>query len=399
MIYLGEIRSRSELPKGLISRTEAKQYFDVNTLAPMTLFIEEAGLIQYSAIVNGKIAEYLNIDEAQLWGTEHGYDFWPSSEISNDWRDYLKTLDSIYKDVERLKVLAERMEFNQEEMKAIPQINRQEWLWEPKPLSLRDPRLREATRLGQQQEKTVNLAIYQSLQNRYKRVRKKLAAIISGDQKLPTPLSIKKSGGRFFVRVQRKLLGEKINLYRSFLIQADAVQWAREMSEELDVLTAMKQTDFCAPGMEPGLLSKFLRDPAEYLKAGNGYLIEMANKVVVATENPSEEMYVSVDAIHAHSIEFEKTVVCGIYFLICEEQIVYVGQSVDIFKRLREHRKEGYKKWDRFSMIPVRKEKLTEVETWYIQHFRPKYNRTRQKPRPSEAKIHRTRLEVENRLG
>lgn len=395
MIYLG-ITSRSELPKGLISRTDASQYTDVNTLAPMLPLIEAAGLIQYYAVVNGKCAEYLNLDEAQTWGADHGYDFWPSSEISMEWREYLKTLDRIYKDVERMKVLAAQMQFDDEEIKAIPTVDRKAWLWDPKPLTLRDPRMRDAARRQHEREKTVGLDVYQSLQEKYKQVRRKLAAIASGAEKPPAPLSIKKSGNRFFVRVQRKLLGEKINLYRSFLLQADAVQWAREMSEELDVLAVMKQTELAAPNGTSGSLSKFLLDPTEYLKAGNGYLVEMANKVV-ATEAPSPDgKYVPVEAIHAHSIEFEKTVVCGIYFLIRDGEIKYVGQSVDIFKRIREHRQHAYIKFDRFSMIPVRKEKLTEVETWYIQHFRPEYNRVRKQPRPSEAKVHAVRIKAEN---
>lgn len=398
MIELGVIRSKAELPPGLISRSEANKYLDVNTLAPMVPLIEDAGLIQYSAIVNGKIAVYLNLGEAQTWGAERGYDFWPSSEISEEWREYLKTLDRIYRDVERLKALAERMEFDQEEMTAVPTLDRQHWPWGPKAMSLRDPRLRQATARRAEREKAVPLAVYRSLQDRYKRVRKKLAAIISGDEKRPVPLSIKQSGNRFFVRVQRKVLGEKVNLYRSFMLQADAIQWAHEMSEELDVLAAMKQMETGALGAEPGSLSKFLLDPTEYLKAGNGYLVEMARKVV-ATENPSADgRYAPVEAIHTHSIRFEDTLVCGIYFLIDQGEIVYVGQSVDVFKRIREHRQEGYKKWDRFSMIPVREEKLTEVETWYIQHFRPRYNKTRQQPRPSEAKVHNVRVKTEDRL-
>lgn len=397
-IDFGIVNRKSDLPSGLISRSEASQYVDVNTLAPMLPLIDEAGLVKYCGVCSGRFSEYLDISEAQKWGLQNGYDFWPSHEISSSWRHYIQTLDRIYDDVERLKVLAEKMEFTDEECVSIPRIDRKGWLWSEKPIVLRDPRIREGGRVRRRwTTKVTPLGVFKSLERRYKLLRKKMAALDNGKKRV-APLTVHKSGNRFQVRLQRKIFGEKIKLSRSFVFEADAIQWATEISEELSVLSNVQQTDAGALEIAPGSLSKLLLDPSEYLKAGSRYILEMANKVV-ATETPSTEgAYVSPADIHAHSVLFEDTIVCGIYFLIGEGEIVYVGQSVDIFKRLREHVQGRYKKWDRFSMIPVRQEKLTEVETWYIQHFRPKYNKNRRWPHKSEASVEAIRVETEARL-
>lgn len=404
MINLGVIKSKKELPSGLISRTEASKYLDANTLEPMLPLIDGAGLVKYFAIVNGKIAEYLNLGEVQSWGTERGHAFWLSSEVSDDWRAYVRTLDRIYKDVDRLKALAKQMEFDKDEMKAVPIIKRQRWLWKPKTLPFCDPRLREAATLLTERDKTVPLSVYASLQKRYELMREKLIAITSSTDKHDKPpsatsfdkrFSAKRQNNRFFVRIRRWVLGEEVNLERSFRDRTDALKWGREISDELDFIVAMKRIETETIEPEPGWLSKIFFNPSEYLKASNQLLVEIAHKVV-ATEDPSADgRFIPIEAIHTHSIKFEDTLVCGIYFLIDRGEIVYVGQSIDVFKRIRDHRQEGYKIWDRFSMIPVRKEKLTEVERWYILHFRPRYNKARKVPYPSESKIHKIRVATE----
>lgn len=62
----------------------------------------------------------------------------------------------------------------------------------------------------------------------------------------------------------------------------------------------------------------------------------------------------------------------GIYFLIKNSEIVYVGQSVDVYSRMACHRRE--KEFDRFHIIPCEKEHLLEIEAKYIAKFNPKLN-------------------------
>jgi excinuclease UvrABC nuclease subunit len=70
----------------------------------------------------------------------------------------------------------------------------------------------------------------------------------------------------------------------------------------------------------------------------------------------------------------EMKVYCGIYFLILDDKIVYVGQSNNIYNRLARHIHGKSKNFNQFSFIEVPLDQLNMVETAYIHHFRPKYN-------------------------
>lgn len=67
--------------------------------------------------------------------------------------------------------------------------------------------------------------------------------------------------------------------------------------------------------------------------------------------------------------------VTGVYFLIHGDEIVYVGQSVDVFSRFEVHRVSG-KVFDRVYYIECEEWELSDVEAEYIIKFAPKYNRT-----------------------
>jgi hypothetical protein len=63
---------------------------------------------------------------------------------------------------------------------------------------------------------------------------------------------------------------------------------------------------------------------------------------------------------------------CGVYFLIKNDEIVYVGQSIRIFSRLYFHLKD--KDYDSFTFIEFEPHMLIYEETRYILKFLPKYN-------------------------
>ena len=65
-------------------------------------------------------------------------------------------------------------------------------------------------------------------------------------------------------------------------------------------------------------------------------------------------------------------VIAGVYFLIRDGVVVYVGQSINVFQRLDEHRKK--KQFDRFYVLPCPAERLREVEMHYIKTFAPELN-------------------------
>ncbi len=65
--------------------------------------------------------------------------------------------------------------------------------------------------------------------------------------------------------------------------------------------------------------------------------------------------------------------ISGIYFLIEGDEIVYVGQSIDVHSRLITHRQQ--KQFSHFSYIEVPPELLDIVERAYISRFKPRLNR------------------------
>ena len=62
----------------------------------------------------------------------------------------------------------------------------------------------------------------------------------------------------------------------------------------------------------------------------------------------------------------------GIYFLIRDGRIVYIGQSINVHARVAQHRAK--KRFDRWHWVPVSKRRLDIMEQHYIRHFRPELN-------------------------
>jgi hypothetical protein len=66
--------------------------------------------------------------------------------------------------------------------------------------------------------------------------------------------------------------------------------------------------------------------------------------------------------------------ISGVYFLIHEGQVVYVGQSVDMRRRLADHIGEGAKVFDSITFIPLPISQLNVVEARHIKRYLPRYN-------------------------
>jgi excisionase family DNA binding protein len=69
----------------------------------------------------------------------------------------------------------------------------------------------------------------------------------------------------------------------------------------------------------------------------------------------------------------ERKAACGIYFLILNDAVVYVGQSRDCHARLREHERDG-KKFDKFHIIEAYPRDLNRLEAHYIRKLSPPLN-------------------------
>jgi hypothetical protein len=63
---------------------------------------------------------------------------------------------------------------------------------------------------------------------------------------------------------------------------------------------------------------------------------------------------------------------CGIYFLVANDRVVYVGQSVNIAGRIGTH--ASTKKFDRVAFVPCEEEHMNILESLYIHILRPPLN-------------------------
>lgn len=64
----------------------------------------------------------------------------------------------------------------------------------------------------------------------------------------------------------------------------------------------------------------------------------------------------------------------GIYFLIKDQKIIYVGQSISVLSRIKDH--QNHRDFDHFTCIPCPKEHLDMLESLYIHFLRPEQNAT-----------------------
>lgn len=71
-----------------------------------------------------------------------------------------------------------------------------------------------------------------------------------------------------------------------------------------------------------------------------------------------------------HAVPIDTAV--GIYFLIAEKKVVYVGQSTNVFSRIYTHLQT--KQFDSYVYIPCEKEMLDKVESLYIHFLSPPLN-------------------------
>jgi len=96
------------------------------------------------------------------------------------------------------------------------------------------------------------------------------------------------------------------------------------------------------------------------------------------------EWYKSEKFIISSSIEFEKLHDYGyIYFLLQENEVVYVGQTVNLHTRIKNHKKT--KEFNKINWIQIPIKWLEYAETYYIIKFNPKYNKSKEITRNLEV--------------
>jgi len=98
-------------------------------------------------------------------------------------------------------------------------------------------------------------------------------------------------------------------------------------------------------------------------------------KMNLLSDTLTGKYMLDVSEIVANSAPFKSK--CGVYFLIQDDQVVYVGQSVSVDTRVRDHANNKYavnvKVFDRYAYIPCEKHQLDVLESLYIHALNPKY--------------------------
>ena len=76
-------------------------------------------------------------------------------------------------------------------------------------------------------------------------------------------------------------------------------------------------------------------------------------------------------------VEYQQkdTPVSAVYFLLEQEEVVYVGATIDICRRIGTHLSQGTKFFNDIAVKPTDEKDLSFVEIEYIREHKPKYNK------------------------
>lgn len=108
-------------------------------------------------------------------------------------------------------------------------------------------------------------------------------------------------------------------------------------------------------------------------KAAQGLVQAQAHTVLnMASISITSEYLAPESEILASAKPFDREV--GIYFLICNHEIVYVGQSVCVYTRVGVHKREGKIAFDAMAYVACKQEDLDLLESLYILRYLPKHN-------------------------
>jgi hypothetical protein len=89
---------------------------------------------------------------------------------------------------------------------------------------------------------------------------------------------------------------------------------------------------------------------------------------LVSSGLPAQRLLMEIEIVKA-ATPWEE--VCGIYFLVEGNEIVYIGQSVNVYNRVTVHKE---KKFSRCAYVECSHDNLDLMESLYIHFFRPKLN-------------------------
>lgn len=71
----------------------------------------------------------------------------------------------------------------------------------------------------------------------------------------------------------------------------------------------------------------------------------------------------------------DREVISAVYVLLNSNELLYVGQSKDVTRRIRTHKRKGIIPFTTCAYLPIRPDLRTEMEASLIWNFKPKYNK------------------------
>ena len=102
-------------------------------------------------------------------------------------------------------------------------------------------------------------------------------------------------------------------------------------------------------------------------------IIKMEENVHGRAKLKAYELGMTLQGYIKSLVNSEERVV-GVYSLIKDDEIVYVGMSVNVYGRINTHRQNKTKDFDSFCITECSENELEENETALILEFDPKYN-------------------------
>ncbi|MEN6540846.1 MAG: GIY-YIG nuclease family protein [Mizugakiibacter sp.] len=94
--------------------------------------------------------------------------------------------------------------------------------------------------------------------------------------------------------------------------------------------------------------------------------METMNAVSAAV---TDKALLRADEIAGAALPWEKA--SGVYFLLDGDEVVYVGQAVNVYSRIGQHTD---KRFDRYAFVPCAVDVLDRLESLYIHCLRPRLN-------------------------
>ena len=113
-----------------------------------------------------------------------------------------------------------------------------------------------------------------------------------------------------------------------------------------------------------------LRETVEWLEARRDLLQKTEVINCVAAELTSKALLTEKE-IAAAALPWR--IATGVYFLLKEGNVVYVGQSINVYARIMQHKDKCF---DTFAYIPCENGQLDILESLYIHLLRPSLNGT-----------------------